>query len=607
MPDVRFSAAGPNKTACYISILPIVCLTVLPLLSCQAARTASPPPPLAQTAVPEPEAGPSPPPDEGLEAPAGGALVLDRPPRDQNAMEPMPLSPPSAYSAGILGPAAAAPVRPLPPLLPIPVDGTLKVGVAEAVLMGLNNNKSFQVELLSPHVEETYWEDERAIFDPVLLADGAATRDRSGAFKYNRGWGWSAGASQFLPTGTTVDMSIGSTMDEDDPSTKTEFDKYNTFLDFTVTQSLLRGVGPAVNLATLRQARNNVLSSEQALRGFAESLAATIENTYWDYVLAHEEIQVYEKSLKLSRRLIRDTEERIRLGQVARTDIYFVEAEAATREQDLIDARSRREDLRFQLLKLINPPGTDFWMWDVHTVTPMDIVPFKISHVAEHVRVARVYRPALNEARLAVRNGRLETVKTSNGLLPVLDVYFTVGLSGYSNLYERAWKDLFSGNWEPDAIVGVRAQFPPINRQARADHSRSLMELRQQEEALVNLEQEVEKEVLNACVEIDRSVEQIEATEVTVRYQQKKLETELDRYSMGISTMYPVAQAERDLVLSQIDEVRSRIDFLKALVQLYLSEGSLLARRGIGFPGDQPLAPAPYDKWDRKVQKTENR
>jgi outer membrane protein len=132
------------------------------------------------------------------------------------------------------------------------------------------------------------------------------------------------------------------------------------------------------------------------------------------------------------------------------------------------------------------------------------------------------------------------------------------------------------------------------------------MELQQEREALENLVQEVEKEVLNACVEIARSVDQIEATEVTVLYQQKKLQTELDRYSMGISTMYPVAQAERDLVLSQINEVRARIDFLKGLVQLYLSEGSLLARRGIGFPGDKPMEPQGDEDFGESENDKEN-
>jgi len=46
-----------------------------------------------------------------------------------------------------------------------------------------------------------------------------------------------------------------------------------------------------------------------------------------------------------------------------------------------------------------------------------------------------------------------------------------------------------------------------------------------------------------------------------------------------------VAQAQRDLLLSKINEVQSVVDYLKAFIQFYRVEGSLLERRGINAPG----------------------
>jgi outer membrane protein TolC len=44
-----------------------------------------------------------------------------------------------------------------------------------------------------------------------------------------------------------------------------------------------------------------------------------------------------------------------------------------------------------------------------------------------------------------------------------------------------------------------------------------------------------------------------------------------------------VAQAQRDLLVSQIAEVEAIVNYRIALVRLYLAEGSLLERRGIRF------------------------
>jgi outer membrane protein TolC len=54
---------------------------------------------------------------------------------------------------------------------------------------------------------------------------------------------------------------------------------------------------------------------------------------------------------------------------------------------------------------------------------------------------------------------------------------------------------------------------------------------------------------------------------------------------VGKSTSLLVAQAQRDLVSSQIAEVEAVVNCLKALVDLYRLEGSLLERRGVIAPG----------------------
>ena len=53
-----------------------------------------------------------------------------------------------------------------------------------------------------------------------------------------------------------------------------------------------------------------------------------------------------------------------------------------------------------------------------------------------------------------------------------------------------------------------------------------------------------------------------------------------------------MAQAQRDLLVSQIGEVRAVVNYSKALVTLYRLDGSLLLRRGIAAPGAKSPDPA---------------
>ena len=58
---------------------------------------------------------------------------------------------------------------------------------------------------------------------------------------------------------------------------------------------------------------------------------------------------------------------------------------------------------------------------------------------------------------------------------------------------------------------------------------------------------------------------------------------------VGKSTSFLVAQAQRDLLVSRIAEVRALANYLKALVDLYRQDGALLAHRGISAPGSEPV------------------
>ncbi len=75
-------------------------------------------------------------------------------------------------------------------------------------------------------------------------------------------------------------------------------------------------------------------------------------------------------------------------------------------------------------------------------------------------------------------------------------------------------------------------------------------------------------------------------------HQEKAMTAEQERFAAGSSTGLLVAQAQRDLLASHILEKEAIINYRKALVDLYLAEGSLLERRGIHLAPlvEDPLA-----------------
>jgi outer membrane protein TolC len=340
-------------------------------------------------------------------------------------------------------------------------------------------------------------------------------------------------------------------------------------------------------MARVHQASLDTLISEYELRGFTEVLLEEVEMKFWDYALAQKQIEIYTDSLELAEQQMNEIEERIKIGTLAEMELAAAQAEVALRRENLINARSDLSKERLDLLRLLNPSPEINWNMNINLQYQTSIPEIELDNVEQHVQVAMKMRPDLNQARLQIRRGDLEIVKTKNGLLPRLDAFITFGKSGYADTFDKSLRNLDSESY--DVSFGLSFEYPASNKAARARHTRAMLSRQQMIKSLDNLVQLVQVDIRSAYIEVTRTREQISATTATRNLQEEKLRAETEKFGVGRSTSLLVAQAQRDLVASQIAEIQATVNYLKALVSLFGLEGSLLQRRGIEAPGSQPV------------------
>jgi outer membrane protein len=472
---------------------------------------------------------------------------------------------------------------------PVITKGPLEVTARDAILMALENNRALRIEKLNPEIRRTGEEKERALFDPVLTGGYSRFREKTenellptGEILENEEAG-EVGVSGRIPTGTDVELGIST--EKTWPGLYSD-EQHESRVGLTVTQSLLRGAGLNYNLARLRQARLDTRVSQYELRGFAETLVSEVEETYWDYALTGRQIEIFLESLKLAEKQKSETEEIIRIGSLAESELTAAKAEIALRREGLINARSALEKTRLQLLKLLNPPGESLWNRDIVILDQPAAPDVTLDDVEDHVGVAMRMRPDLNQAKLQVLRGDLEIVKTKNGVLPKLDFFINLGKTGYASSFNSSINDIDGNSY--DILAGINIEYPFLNRGARASYRESLLSREQADESLKNMAQLVQVDVRSAYIEVNRAKEQITATTATRILQEEKTRIETEKFRVGKSTTLLVAQAQRDLLASRIAETEAIANYLKSLVELYRLEGSLLERRGIEAPGHEP-------------------
>ena len=451
----------------------------------------------------------------------------------------------------------------------------LALSIAEAVVGSLANNRSLEVQRLVPEIARTGELTAEAAFDTTLdgKLSGLSTRSQQGtdtALGDSDSQLLTLGARRLFATGTTLGVDL-------DSARSGSADSASTRLGASLTQALLQGRGSEVNLAAVRQARLDTAVSRSELQGFAENLVAQVEVACWDYLLAIRRVTIVERSLGIAETQFQEVRERIAVGRMAEIEQAAAEAEVALRREALINAKSARDAGRLRLLRLINPPGAaalerELTITDVPALPADDPAP-----VADHVALALRRRPEIAQARLQLERGDLTLVQTRNGLLPRLDLFITLGATGYAASFGDSL-DVGDGH---DIAAGLTLSLPLGNSAAKAAERRAVLSRQQAEISLENLAQLVEVDVRGAWIEAARLREQVAATAATRRLQNEKLRAETEKFRVGKSTAFLVAQAQRDLLQAENDAVTAVADLLKALVDCYRLEGTLLERRGI--------------------------
>lgn len=466
-----------------------------------------------------------------------------------------------------------------------------QLSVEQAVMMALHHNSDLQVQQYTPLITGTFEQIERGSYDPELFAQLEYFQEESAETSRSSGEEFSveadevtavAGLRQTLPTGTTLETSVSHERTISNRAPEQQAAR----VDLTITQSLLRGLGPAVNMAAIRQAELDTMASVEELRGFTETLLADAEIAYWHYVLAEEEIAIFQSSLDIARQQRQEVESRIEVGILPEIEVAAAKAEEALRIQALLDARSTMEERRLRLLRLIAPDTDTFDNPEgakIRTVSSPRISPRPISDLDEHLQLADRYRSDLNAARLQLRRNSLTTIVTRNGLLPRLDFFIALGKTGYADTFSDAYRDLDGSTY--DLTTGLHLSHMLGNRTAKARDLAALASRQQARAAVENLRQIVNLDVRLAANEVERTRQQIDASRTTRIFQEQTLVAEEERFDVGTSTALLVAQAQRDLLQARIAEIEAIVNYRIARVNLYLAEGSLLERRGIEITG----------------------
>ena len=402
-----------------------------------------------------------------------------------------------------------------------------------------------------------------------------------------------------LQTGTVYDASFE--IDRESTTLTNLVPQYSGGLTLTLSQPLLKGRGVAVNAARIRMAKNARLISEAQLRLTVMNTIAEVVKAYWDLVGATDSLAVREQAVANAERLLDIGQRRLDIGTGAALEVLQAKAGVATRQTELITARSQvanAEDVLKQVLNMRENgvfSGKRIVPTDRPKVTELDIE--KLKNVDEDLKqsfeLALEKRPEMTSAKLEIETAKIDRSRSSNAMLPQVDLTGILFQGKRGPLYN----DVFEGVLSRDDnmyTIGVKGSVVLGNRAARGAFQRADLTARQAETKLERTKQELMLNVRLAHRAVNTSQILIESNRQLCKLQETNVAAEEKRLRLGVSTSYRVLQMQTDLLAAQTQEVQARIGYEKALVDLRLAEGTVLESLGIEFEAPEPEPPVTF-------------
>jgi len=511
-----------------------------------------------------------------------------------------------ALAASLAGPAAGQEPAPANVTTKPPDSADrpiLELSLDAAVKRALENNADIAVAKFDPEASAQSVRGAEGYYDPFLSAtlfkassDSPQTSVFSGGTTItNKNTVWNFGLDQALPTGGSFSLGFDNNKSDNNNVFNTFNPTFNSRLAATISQPLLRNFKIDSARAQLRIAKKNREISDIQFRQTITNTVANVKALYYNLIYSIDNLGAARKSLDLSKKLLSENEIRVKVGTMAPLDIVQARSEVARNEEGVIVAESGVYDAEDALKQNLFAEGKDTWSLrviptDLPTADPVPV------DVESAIRTAFEKRTDIVAARKGLERNDISLALTHSQKLPQLDLVASYGGSGVGGTqlrdgngdplpspipggYGDATSQVF-GNDFPTWRVGFNVSYSLLNRQAKASEAQARISKDQAEASFRRL-------LLNAAVEIrtaGRGVEtnfkRVASTKAARLLAAERLDAEQKKFEAGMSTNFLVTQAQRDLTIAEVAELRAILDYRISLTTYERSQEA-----GIGGSG----------------------
>jgi outer membrane protein TolC len=325
---------------------------------------------------------------------------------------------------------------------------------------------------------------------------------------------------------------------------------------------LLRGLMVNPENAELQRSELADPRAEVKISQTRQDLFLAAASQFWDWVSAAKFVDVQRRALGVAEERLKQVEGRAKAGAVAPLDVVEAGQEVQRRREIAIAAQRavEQEQYRMSMFLWENQAPTAPQLDRAPDFPPPSAVPTADIVKADKLQ-AKTDRPEIREVDIEAKVNNIDLELAKNNLLPSLDIEAAPARSPEKFILGLGYR------------FGLELRVPLLQRRSRGE----VMEAQAQADRLVLVqkyrEQQVVVDVDNALSAIERAKERVAAAAESLRMAKTLEEGERFRFSLGATSVLFVNLRERNSVDSEMQLVRAKADYQKALALYQWSTG----------------------------------
>ncbi|MEX0322419.1 MAG: TolC family protein [Puniceicoccaceae bacterium] len=475
----------------------------------------------------------------------------------------------------------------LPVLMQPSAHAEETLSLEEAVNITIQNNYAYRIAKLNPEISKEVITRQESAFDTQLFASGSVSQtEQSATFSQVDGTSsdsrnWRVGARKQLEQGTIVVAQTN--LNRRSSNAGVNIGNLSQSSDFSVTvrQPLMNGFGREANTAALERARAGLLGSIESYKASVQSILANMEIAYWTVARWQEQLQLDESNLRVAEALLEEAQERQRVGMVTQIEVLQAEAAKAQRMEEIISTKQALGDAFDRLLAYMGTLPNNADPEPTHMVQQLDNNGEAIPEFAAAWNQALRTDPLLAAQEATIQQREWDEIAARSAAKPNLDLVVT---GAYAGVDDDKAQTAIENAIDRDGhawSVGVEFSMPWNLRGEKADLRIAGKQLEQENIRLLELKQELFREVRSAWRSLQSVQQSVEAASLTVKLQEAAYEREKGKYEEGFSAFRDVLEAQNDLDQARIRLLRSKLLRRSSEIELARLSGNIFNRHGI--------------------------